>query len=133
MFTQKKAELKQRLLLWMEEYCCGYRKALKKHEILSRSGFQLSERLLRKLMSELKHERHIASHSSKGYWFIPLQVHGLDPSSRREEINAVIESWEEMKAKAFDMLRDCDKEIRRLEAVMYEKPFDRQLVIAGLE
>ena len=100
----------------METYCNGYKEAKTKDWILgvvnsNISPEKLSERVLRHILSELRREGHVASHNSnpKGYWFIPL--HTTDP----EEVEAVLRSLKEKRAKALSMLEGINKEIQKQE------------------
>jgi len=92
---------KARLLGWMEKYCHGYKNARKRPDILP--FVFLGDRYFRTLISNLKHENHIASTSTRGYWFIPLHT------TNQAEVNAVLESIQEMKSRAMDMLKGSSK------------------------
>jgi len=100
--------MKRILLHWMEKNCNGYRNAKTKEQILTQIPIAVNERKFRELMSELKHEGHIASNSRSGYWFIPLY------SNDNEEVAAVLDSWYEMRSRALNMLTDTDRVISEL-------------------
>jgi hypothetical protein len=58
----------------------------------------------------LDYATEIASHHSKGYWAIPLYT------TDRSEVEWVKRSWSDMHSKALNMLRDCERQIRELDA-----------------
>jgi len=103
------------VLSFMEQACHGYRNALTKEEILTRlnttKNLTLSERGLRSFMSDLRKEGHVASHTSnpKGYWFIPINTN--DPL----EIEAVMRSLLDKKARVADMASGIDRELTKYE------------------
>ena len=98
---------KQKVLDWMNKYCLGFRNAKTRTNILP--YLQMPDRYFRLLVSELKHEGHIASDCQRGYWAIPLCT--KDP----EEVEAALGSYQEMKSKALDLLTGLDKQIKFLE------------------
>ena len=113
--TQQQDKLE--ILQWLETNCNGFRNARTRENILpfvlNKHLFPTQEskdRYFRKIVSELRHEGHIASSCERGYWFVPLVTD--DPA----EIEAVKHSIFEVKAKALDMLQDCEKHLQRLEA-----------------
>jgi hypothetical protein len=95
------------VLDWMRRFCYGFKNARTRKDILP--YLNLPDRYFRRIASILKHEGHLASTSDKGYWFIPIET--KDP----EEINAALQSCLEMKARAMDIVADCDKHIKRWE------------------
>lgn len=99
---------KAKVLAWMQKYCQGFRNARVRANILPfMQGF--SDRHWRACVSELKHEGHLASTSSRGYWAIP-------PATRdKEEVEAALESCKETKSKALDMLTGVNKLIEALQ------------------
>ncbi len=98
---------KSRVLDFMMSKCRGYRNAKHLQAILELLPFPISERQLRSIFSELKHENHIASTHTRGYWGVPLVMTGPnDP----DEIAACHESVAEMKSRAMDMLKDTSKQ-----------------------
>ncbi|MFA5385695.1 MAG: hypothetical protein WC364_13755 [Eubacteriales bacterium] len=100
-------EDKQKVLSWMNKNCLGFRNALTRADILL--SIKLPDRYFRRVISELKHEGHIASTCSRGYWAIPLLTND------KEEIEAALDSYREMKSKALDLLTGLDQQIKRLE------------------
>lgn len=101
---------KSLVFTWMWQHCYGHVQAMTRTRILKELPMKIGDRTLRAYLSELKHEGHIASHPEKGYWSIPTYT--KDP----EEIKWAKRSWLDMKAKAMDMLRDCDQQIKNLDA-----------------
>ena len=95
---------KKFVLTWMENNCPGVKNAKTRRKILP--FVNMDDRRFRAIVSELKHENHIASTSSRGYWHVPLVT--TDPG----EIEAVLESCFETKSRALDQLVDCDKNIK---------------------
>jgi hypothetical protein len=100
-------EDRQKVLSWMNENCLGFRNARTRANILE--FVQMPDRYFRRVISELKHEGHIASTCSRGYWAIPLFTND------KEEIDAALDSYQEMKSKALDLLTGIDRQIKRLE------------------
>ncbi|RKY32662.1 MAG: hypothetical protein DRP74_02160 [Candidatus Omnitrophota bacterium] len=107
---------KQEVLDWFEKYCNGFRNAKTRENILpfifiyrTFKSYEAKDRYFRRIASELIHEGHLCSHNSKGYWFIPLVTND------REEIAALKESILEREAKARSMIRDCSKQLKRVE------------------
>lgn len=96
---------KQKVLEWFERYVNGFRNARTRANILPCFPC-FSERYLREIISKLKHEGHIGSSCTKGYWRIPLVTNDV------AEIEAAMESNLEMKAKALDMLTDCERHLK---------------------
>lgn len=109
MFTQKKEHIKDMVLTYLREHCMGFRNSKKRKEIIPYLPINISDRLFRKVFSELKHSGEVASHSTLGYWATPYVCD--DP----EEIQAILLSWKEMKSKALNMLTDADRAIKTLE------------------
>jgi len=109
MYTAKKSHIKKLISDFMRNNCYGYALAIKRADILIELPVDISDRLFRRIISELKHEGNVASHSSRGYWFLPLQSN--DPL----EIEWMVKSWKEMRSKALNMLTDCDRSIKTLE------------------
>jgi hypothetical protein len=94
----------------MHKHCEGHRRAMKRKDILDHLPIEIKDRTFRRIISELKHENEIASHHSKGYWAIPLYT------TDRSEVEWVKRSWSDMHSKALNMLRDCERQIRELDA-----------------
>ena len=90
--------------MWMITNCLGFRNARTRANILP--FVQLPDRYLRLIMSELIHEGHLCSSASLGYWALPLYT--KDP----QEIETALDAQRERKAKALDLLTDCDKMIK---------------------
>ena len=88
-----------RVLDWFRKNAHGYRKARKRADILPFMFPKLADRYFRALVSSLKHKGHLASTCNRGYWAIPLCTND------HNEISATLESIQEMKAKALDMLK----------------------------
>ena len=99
--TQIKQEDKLKVLRWLEIYCFGFRNARTREKILPFIG--LEDRRFRAIVSELIHEGHIASSSSRGYWFLPLVTSDVT------EIDAILEACQERTAHALDILRGMGK------------------------
>ncbi len=91
----------ERVLEWFRKYAHGYRRARKRADILPFIHPKLTDRYFRLVVSSLKHQGHLASTSSRGYWAVPLCT------TDRSEVSAALESIHEMKAKALDMLKGC--------------------------
>lgn len=96
---------KQRVLDWMVKNCAGFRNARTRANILPFMG-SMTDRYWRAIISELKHDGHIASVCSRGYWAIPLAT------GEKEEVEAALESYQEMRSKALDLLTDTDRHIK---------------------
>lgn len=97
---------------WMRKFCFGYRAGKTLKAILPDIRWLipgLSERTLRELLSELKHEGFVGALSEGLRWYIP------EVSSDYEEIEMAKRSWKEMRSRAMSMLTDCDKQIKALE------------------
>jgi len=116
-YTRKRSELKNEVLNYMAKNCTGYSNAKKKDAILKDINDILypaciTERTLRLIFAVLRREKHIASHNSNpaGHWLIPLYV-ANDP----EEIEAVLRSLKEKRAKALNLLNGVSGEIGNLE------------------
>ena len=98
---------KEIVLSWMRKYCFGFRNARTRANILP--FVNLPDRYFRQIISGLKHEGHIASTCDKGYWAIPLVT------TDRKEIEAALDSYQEMKSKALDLLTGIDKQMKILQ------------------
>ncbi len=113
---------KEKVLQWMLTYCFGFRNARTRQNILP--FVRLPDRYFRQIISELKHEGQIASTCDKGYWAIPLVT------KDKEEIEAALDSYQEMRSKALDMLTGIDMQIKILEDK--KRCLTEQLVLAGI-
>ena len=104
---------RQRVLVWLQKYSPGYKNARTRENILPYMG-GMSDRYWRMIVSDPKKEGLVASSSSLGYWAVPANTR----DSR--ELAAVIDSCQEMRAKALAMLTGLNSQIetfqRRLEA-----------------
>ena len=107
-YKTRKGYITNYVLGWMEKHAHGAKSARKRGEILPHLQHQISERTFRSIVTTLKHEGHLASHPEKGYWFVPL--HTNDPY----EIEWAKRSWLDMRSRAMDMLKDCDRHITEL-------------------
>jgi len=117
--TQEKSIVYITVLKWMQDNCYGIDNIKKKDSIHAHlfhdHSIDISERLLRSILSKLRHEGHVGSLSSEpaGYWFIPL--HTKD----RREINAVLRSIAEEESRALKQLTGLkprkDKYLHKLE------------------
>lgn len=94
-----------RILEWMLTHCFGFRNARTRANILPYMG-AITDRNWREVISRLKHDGFLASTCSRGYWAIPLDT--KDPA----EVEAVLESYQEMRSKALDLLTGTDKHIK---------------------
>ena len=101
------SEDKDKVLNWMVSHCLGFRNARTRANILP--FVQLPDRYFRLIVSELKHEGQLASDCQRGYWAIPLVTQD------KEEIEAALGSYKEMKSKALDLLTGLDRQIKILE------------------
>ena len=115
--TRTREGLKNEVLNYMAHNCSGFRNAQKKDAILKDINDILApacitERTLRLIFAVLRREKHIASHNSNpaGHWMIPICV-ANDP----EEIEAVLRSLKEKRAKALNLLNGVSGEIGNLE------------------
>lgn len=95
---------RQKVLDWMVKYCFGFRNARIRANILPFVGF--ADRYWRAIISELKHDGLVASTHTRGYWAIPQDT------KDKLEVEAAIESYQEMRSKALDLLTDTDKHIK---------------------
>lgn len=95
---------KKKVLDWLQKHCSGFRNARTRANILP--FMQMPDRYWREIVSLLKHEGNIASTCFRGYWAIPLVT------KDKEEVEAALESYQEMRSKALDMLTDTDKHIK---------------------
>jgi hypothetical protein len=102
---------KQKVLDWGMKYMQGFRRARTREDILP--FVQMDDRRFRACASELIHEGQMCSSHKRGYWIVPLQTN--DPL----EIEAMKECHIERKAKAIDLITDCDKMIKRAEDILY--------------
>ena len=94
------------ILTWMRTHCSGYAHAMTKENILR--FIMMHERKLRAILSSLKHDGVICSTSSLGYWYFDIET------ATHDEIEKAKHSWLEMKSRAMNMLKDCDKQLDKL-------------------
>lgn len=102
---------KEMVLNWMTHHCLGFRNARTRENILPFVG-NLTDRGLRKIMSELIHEGNVCSSHKRGYWAVPLQT------TDTEEIEAMKQCYIERKSKALDLIQDCDRLIDKAEDML---------------
>ena len=116
--VKKRGLVHDRILSIMSTECRGVSNARKKAWILARvhsSGIKISERTLRRFLSDLRNDGHLSSHNSRGWHFIPLFTND------HREIDAVLEDQYEKKAHALTLITGLDATIRK-----YEKMRDVQ-------
>lgn len=104
---------KQRLLEWMQKYCCGHKKARTRENILpyiiipGKHGLS-KDRYLQELLSELRHDGKVFSSSSLGYWYFDAE------SADAREIKSAILATEEAKRRAMSVITGIDKQLNLL-------------------
>lgn len=69
----------------------------------------MTDRYWRLCIAELKKEGLVAATASRGYWAVPENTKDV------QELEAVLESCEELKSKALDMLTGLNRQIDTLE------------------
>ena len=107
-----KSMIRNRILDYMTFNCKGFRNAKHVEEIkfnLHLRGLDLGERTLRKFMSDLRKEGHLASSTRDGVWSVPLYTRD------RDEIDAIRHGLFEKKKHALSELEGINKAIRELE------------------
>ena len=100
---------------WMRKYAYSSKEAKILEVILSNIGRvipKLGDRKLRDILSELRHDRFVASLPSIGYWHI------VDPCYDAEEFKLVKASYLDKKSRALSMLADIESGIRWCDAGM---------------
>lgn len=115
---------KLNVLEWMKKYCHGIRKARTRKDILPfilthKNPIETRDRYFREIVSELRHEDHIGSTSSDGYWFIPLSTND------QAEIEAALRSVSERESRAMNEIEDCKRQRQMLEARQQPGLFER--------
>ena len=117
--TKKRNMIHAKILSFMSEHCHGVTNAQKKDWILCKLSYKenikISERTLRRFLSDLRNDGHLSSHNSRGWHFIPLFTND------HREIDAVLEDQYEKKAHALTLITGLDATIRK-----YEKMRDVQ-------
>ena len=111
MKTDRFSEDKQKVLDWGMKYMAGFRNARTREDILP--FIQMDDRRFRECASALIHEGNMCSSHKRGYWAVPLMSN--DPA----EVEAFKLCHIERKAKACDLIADCDKMIKRAEEMLY--------------
>src|SRR3990167_2903474 len=104
-------EDKLKVLNWLQKYAFGFRNARTRAKILPFVGNgNMPDRHFRLILAELKKEGSAASTCTRGIWAVPPVI------TDSEEIEAVLESCQEMKSKALDMLTGLNRQIELFQA-----------------